>query len=105
MAVPLPMREGLWWRGGGARKDVNNASRGMRLVRSQGGGNLKAFVFVTQIRKALAVLAGKSEPAAERWDNTTFFVELGPEKEAAGAKVMERGGKPNKRERRTDRKN
>ena len=49
VAVPLLMQEGWGWRGG-AREDVNNALQGMRLVRSQGYGNLKAFVFVTQIR-------------------------------------------------------
>lgn len=31
---------------------MNNALQGMRLVRSRGSGNLKAFVFVTQIRKS-----------------------------------------------------
>lgn len=35
-----------------ARADVNYALQGMRLVRSRGSGNLKAFVFVTQIRKS-----------------------------------------------------
>lgn len=60
VAVPLLMREAwVWSRGvwgvgcdGGAGEDVNNALQGMKLVRSQGCGNLKAFVFVTQIRKS-----------------------------------------------------
>lgn len=49
-----PSPDARGWRvrgGGGAREYVNNALKGSRVVRSRGCGNLKAFVFVTQIRK------------------------------------------------------